>query len=131
MASAEWELQKAIYTALTADGTLMALINGVYDDVPEDTAIDYVTMGDDDFDPNDTKTGNGFEVTITISIWSEGGGRKSVKEIMGETYRVLHGKSLAVAGFSHIHTYFELSKTFRDQDEKTYRGIQTFRIYME
>ena len=131
MANAEWELQKAIYTALTADSALMALINGVYDYVQEDTAIDYVTNGDDDFNVNDTKTSNGFLVYVDIHSWSECNGRKGVKQIMGEIYRILHKTALTISGFNHVGTFFDISKSFRDQDEKTYHGVQTFRIYME
>ena len=131
MANAEWELQQAIYAALIGDSALMALISGVYDYVPEGSALDYVTIGDDDFNANDTKTSNGFEVYATIHAWSENNGRKKVKELAGEIYRILHKTSLIITDFTHIQTFFETSKTFRDQDEKTYHNIQTFRIYME
>ncbi len=39
-----WELQKAIYGALTGDSTLMAMITGVHDHVPQETAFPYVTV---------------------------------------------------------------------------------------
>ena len=41
-----WELQKAIYGALTGDSALMAMITGVHDHVPQDTAYPYVTIGE-------------------------------------------------------------------------------------
>lgn len=128
MASVDWELQKAIYTALTTDGTLMALISGVFDYVPEDTGLDYVTIGDNNVQGEDRKTENGFEVYVDIESWSDNAGRAKVKQIQGEIYRVIHHTALTITGFTHIKTVFESSLTFRDQDETTWRGVQTFKV---
>lgn len=43
--TAAWDLQKAIVGALRANATLMALVTGIFDEVPQDTALPYVVVG--------------------------------------------------------------------------------------
>ena len=126
---ASWEVQKAVYAALNADGTLGALITGVYDYVPKGTAAPYVIIGEDDASWTGTFQRNWLEVDIEITSWTEGArGRKTLKEIMDAVANVLHKGTLSLATWTHISTLLESTDTFRDEDALTFQGVQTFRV---
>lgn len=123
-----FELQKSIYGALTGDTTLMALITGVYDFVPDGTSFPYVQIGEDAFEEDGSHTFDGMGVTVTIHSWSQAAGRKQVKEIMAEVYRILHDSTLNISGHTMIMSRFEFGETLKDPDGKTHHGVQRFRM---
>ena len=122
-----WELQQAVYGALTGDSTLMAMITGVHDHVPQETAFPYVTMGEST--TRDWRTGGvvGAEVTLVLHIWSRSRGRKQIKQIMSEIRRILEGATLTIAGHALVWLRFTSSQANQDPDGLTYHGITTFR----
>lgn len=127
MSDASWELQKAVYAALDGDATLGALITGVFDHVPPDTAFPYVTVGEVTVADASTMGKDGQAHTITVHSWSRGRGRKEVKDIMAEVYRVLHKANLALTGHDLAGMMFEFASTLTDPDGLTYHGVQRFR----
>ena len=76
-----WALQQAIYTALTGDSTLMAMITGVHDHVPQETAFPYVTIGESTARDWRTVGRKGAEATLILHAWSRSRGRKQAKQI--------------------------------------------------
>lgn len=121
-------IQKAIYDALTGDATLMNLISGVYDFVPQGTAFPYVTIGEDTLSDWGSHTFDGADSTVTLHSWAQGASRKAVKEVMAEIYRILHKGTISVTGFSVVLIRFEFSEASLDPDGQTYHGIQRFRL---
>ena len=121
-----WELQKAIYGALTGDGALMAMITGVHDHVPQETVFPYVTIGEGT--ALDWRTGGvlGVEVTLMFHVWSRERGRREVKLIMTEIRRILDGANLTVPGHVLVWMRFSFSEATRDPDGLTYHGITKF-----
>ena len=87
-----------IYTALTGDGTLMAMITGVHDHVPQETAFPYVTIGEASAVAWRTVGADGMEVTLVMHAWSRSRGHREVKQIMAEIHRILHEANLTVPG---------------------------------
>jgi hypothetical protein len=122
-----WPLQQAIYTALNGDSALTDKVSGVYDYVPQDTSKDYVVIGEQSGNDWDTKTNQGWEDTIMIHTWTEGRGKKDTKAIMDDIYRVLHGQTLTVAGFSFLFIRQEFHSLFQEDDGLTFHGVQRFR----
>lgn len=130
-------LQAGIYTRLTGYAALTALIgaNKVFDHVPQGTAAPYVVIGDDTTIDFDTKSNNGWEVTLTIHCWDfEKAGSKSVKAIMSEIYDALHHaeSSITVTSFSLVEIFQEFSQSFQDTtiegaNDHYYHGVQRFR----
>lgn len=130
-------LQAAIYSRLTGYSALTTALGGskVYDHVPQRTVAPYVVIGDDTSVDFDTKTSNGWEVTLTIHCWDfEKAGRKSVKAIMGHIYDALHKaeSSITVTGFSLVMIYCEFQQTFQETaiegaSDHYYHGVQRFR----
>ncbi|MGW2547493.1 DUF3168 domain-containing protein, partial [Kitasatospora sp. NPDC001574] len=64
-------LQAALYTALTADEQLTAMVTGVFDYVPEDTAYPYVVLGEAIETPHNTHDRYGRQTAITLHVWSQ------------------------------------------------------------
>ncbi len=130
-------LQAGIYSRLTGYAALTSAIgtNKVFDHIPQREAAPYVVIGDDTSIDFDTKTSNGWEVTLTIHCWDfEKAGRKSVKAIMGHIYDALHKSetNITVSGFKLVMIYCEFQQTFQETaiegaNDHYYHGVQRFR----
>jgi hypothetical protein len=71
-ASADWDLQVAIYNALTADAGLTALVGPrVYDYVPQGETYPLVVIGDGANTDSPTFGKGGREMRPEIEAWSE------------------------------------------------------------
>lgn len=122
-----FNLASAIYGRLTGDATLMGIVEGVYDDVPQDTAYPYVVVGEETTINAGTKTKDGVEYTLTIHVWSRYRGLKQAKQIMERIYELLHNYDLTVSGASLVNLRQEFSATFVDADGLTRHGVIRFR----
>lgn len=135
-------LQTGVYSRLTGFAGLTALLGTdsdgavkVYDHLPQGSTAPYVVIGDDTAIDSDTKTHNGWEVTLTIHCWDfEKAGRKSVKEIMRQLYEALHNceNAVVVAGSTLVLLRCEFQQTFQEQaiigaGDHYYHGVQRFR----
>jgi Protein of unknown function (DUF3168) len=121
-------LRNAIYTRLTSDATLMALVTGVYDDVPEITSYPYVVLGDDSDINYGTKTLDGVQYVINIHAWSRYRGVKEATEILERIYYLLHEYAIVVTGASAVHIRQEFNTVLTDDDGITRHGIIRFRV---
>lgn len=133
MASAGWALQKAVHAALTADAVLVGLLGGpqVFDDVPQQTAFPYVTLGQSTERDWSTATEDGAEHVLTLHVWSKRAGRKETREIMEAVRGALHDRALAVGGHRLVNLRHEFSEARRDADGETYHGIVRYRAVTE
>ena len=126
-----WELQKAIYQTLSGDGTLMALVSGVFDHVPENTAYPYVALGEGITEDRSTVTTGGSETVAQLRVASREGGRKQAAAIMERTHVLLHGSNLAVGGQSLVFIRFQSAEVRLLNDGITYMGLMRFRVLLE
>ena len=126
-ADSSWELQQAVYGALTGDSTLMALITGVHDHLPQGAAFPYVTIAESTARAWGVVGVVGIEATLTLHVWSRVRGRKEFKQIMAEMHRILHDADLTVTGHALIWLRFDFAETILDDDGATYHGITRFR----
>lgn len=129
--SAFWPLQVAVRSRLIADAALMAKISGVYDDVPNDQAFPYVTVGDVTSAPNRTFDAFGEECTITLHIWSKYKGFKEAAEILDHLNRILADTVLSVPGWEVQGCYYEFSETIRDPDGVTRHIPVRYRVRLQ
>jgi len=128
-----WELQKAVYTKLTDDAGLMALVTGVYDWVPEGTAFPYITIGEGQFNERDNKTHNGIRTDLIVHVWSNRGivgirGRDEARQIAQVVYDLLHWQPLTIENYDHVFTKWAFGETILDVDGVTYHSVQRFEI---
>jgi hypothetical protein len=128
-ADSQWPLTAAVYTALTGDATLTALVGTrVFNHVPQETAFPYVVIGETTLVPFDSKTTEGAEVVLTIHSWSRYRGSKEILDIQKAVVDVLDKASLTVTGHSLVQLRVAFADNFEDPgDDKTRHGVQRFR----
>jgi len=124
-------LQTAIYTKLTGDATLMALITSVFDRQPQGSAFPYVTIGDCSAKDLSNKAGAGTEHKMTLHVWSREGGRTQAATIMDRLYQLLHQGTLTVSGHTLVVMHFITSAIVLESDGDTYHGTLTLRIVLQ
>jgi Protein of unknown function (DUF3168) len=128
-----WSLQQSIFAALAADAALTALIGPgrILDDVPQGTALPYVTLGQTTLRDASTATEDGAEHTVTIHVWSDGSGKKETHAILATIRAALHDQPLALTGHRLVNLRHELSEVRRDPDGATIHGRARFRALTE
>lgn len=131
--SFETAVQTTLYTVLSNNAPLNAIVQGVYDDVDDDQEFPYVVIGESFHNEADTFDTFGDDVTVSIHSWSDSQtarGRKEVKEIQGAIYTALHRYSGIVAGYHIIAIDWQSSETLVD-DGNTRHGVQNFRVLLD
>ena len=92
-----WQLKEAVYSALTGDATLMAMVTGVYDYMPEDTAYPCVTLTLAEVEDWGTRTVCGQRVALTLQVFSRERSSQSCLNILDRLHAVLHDASLSLS----------------------------------
>ena len=131
MNSAFFAVQDALYTALTADAGVQALLGSparVYDHVPPDAAFPFLTMGAMQAEAFDTADHDGVAQRVTLRAWSRMRGRKEIKAIMDAVYARLHGGTLAISGRKLVLCRFMAAEAALDDDGLTYHGMAQYQI---
>ncbi len=134
MRDAAWQVQLAIYTALTGDATLVALApGGIYDHVPGSNESNYprITIGDDTLIDWDTDTSYGADCTCTVHVWSIEAGREQARGMLSRIAELLHDQRLAVAGFDDVYVRREFEEVLTLQDGATRHGVARYRIVVQ
>ena len=110
------EVQTAIYSKLTGDGTLMAQVTGVFDSgaVPENQAFPYITLGDTTEAPDNAFGTRGYDDTLTLHIWSDALGFKECHIILARMNTLLDQQTLTLISHHHVGTWYEFSETLND-----------------
>ena len=129
-ATAEWELQKAIYSELAADAGVKALIGDparLYDHVSASPTYPYVTLGEAIAIDESTFGKLGQEHMVDVDTWSRYRGAKEAKEIMSVISKALHEATLTLSGFDHAGIMLDFSQLLRDPDGITRHGVQRFK----
>ncbi len=125
-----YNIQKAIYEKLTGNSQLMALIGGVFDNVPQETAFPFVTIGDIFASESSSLGKNGVEQKLSINIWSREAGHKQTAEIMDVIYGLLHNGVLTIAGQIIIAVRITSSSIRLEDDGWTYHGTMNMIVVM-
>jgi len=130
MASAEFEIQKALFQALSGIGLT------VYDSAPQ--AADggstanwpYVEVGFISLAPFDTANSTGFDGVARIHTRSKTGSMAEAKDIQGRIYDRLHRGTVAVAGFLTVTVQRELTRCDRMPDG-SFHGVCEYRLLLD
>lgn len=124
--ASEFEIQKALYTKLTAasltvvDSASQAADGGV------DTPFPYVEVGAVVIGAFDTRAKNGFDYVARIHTRSRSGSMKETKDIQGAIYAALHYQALTITGLNHVLIQRETSQVTRAPDG-SFHGICEYR----
>lgn len=109
-------VQQAIYSVLTGDATLMGLVTGVFDFVPEGTAYAYVTLGEVITTPENRHRGFGRSVVETLHIWTRERGFAGALAIEDRITQLLDHQPLTLTGHHTVSVRYEFSQTLIDPE---------------
>lgn len=126
-----YPLQKALYQTLSSDSSLMALVTGIFDHVPQAAVMPYITLGNAAGHDWSSKTSQGMEQQPVIHIWSRNGGRKETALIMERIHTLLHDAAITVVGQNLVSLRFVSSDIMLKDDGYTYQGQMRFRALLE
>lgn len=136
--SFSYPMQIAIYDKLSADASLSALIQGVYDNPsqvpdPESNAyFPFVTISTGSMTPWDDDHDKGGDASVQIHTWSRARNALEAKQIMDAIYDVLHRGTLSITGWRFVGMDLtDHQNPQRDPDGITRHGVQTFRVIFE
>lgn len=131
MSIGQFALQERIFATLNNDSNLTSTQGvAVYDEVPENSAYPYISIGEATSTDYSTSDLSGSQTTMTIHIWSQYKGAKEAKNIMDRVHTLLHDTTLTVTGFNLINLRFEFIDTLQDPDGITRHGVMRFRAVM-
>ena len=132
--SSEFDVQVAIYDALSGDGSLSALgptvVASGRTSSDGSSIYPYVAVARiflAEFDTDDT---NGFDAVFRIHTWTNTGSEKLAKDIQGAIYGVLHKGDLTIPGFNVINIYREDSDVTR-VDSGAHHGVCDYRALLD
>lgn len=132
--SASAELQKLAFDAMTGSPTLMAILNGVYDQVPRDPFGSKTAYGS--FGPSDVVDDSADCIIIgrhslQIDIWSRAVGQVEAKRAVDLIYRLFHEQSFSLAENALVQLRVDLRRVMPDRDPKLTHGIVTLSATIE
>ncbi len=133
MTDAASSLQQGIYQTLTAANTVTDLLGGpnVFDHVPANARLPYLTIGQSVTRDWSTGTEGGSEHIVTLHAWSRAGGRKEVLAITGAVRDALHDIAISLADHNLVNLRYDFSQGRRDPDGETWHGLVRFRAVTE
>lgn len=133
MSSSSWSLQQSIFSTLTANATVNALLgpNRIFDDVPQGSPLPYLTLGQTTVRDWSTGTEDGNEHILTLHVWSDARGKKQASEIVGAIRTALHDQPLTLVGHRLVNLRHEFSEARREPDGATIHAIARFRAVTE
>jgi len=124
-------LQKAIYDALIADGTVSGLVSSrIYDRVPPSVVFPYVRIGEDQLVDDSTSCFSAFEIFSTVHVFSRAVGRIEAKALLAACRDAL-AVSLTIAGHTVKAGDFVASRVLDDPDGLTAHGVLDLRYLIE
>jgi hypothetical protein len=124
-------MQGAIYSALTNDAPVTALVGGrVHDAVPAKPVFPYVRIGEDQcIDASDACLG-GFEIIVKVHVFSRAVGRVETKTILAACRDALN-VALTLAGHTVKVSEFLTTRVLDDPDGLTRHGVLELRYVIE
>jgi len=126
-----------IYELLTGDATLVALILGVYDGVPEDIELadgdGYVVVGELLATPDGTHDGHGRQTSAVLHTWTRAESHRPGNAIGGRLAALLTSQAVALDALVDGHKVWrvahEFAQTLVDPEPGIRHRIDRFRIW--
>lgn len=130
MATAIRPLQTAMYAKLTGSAPLMALVSGVYDEVPEPAPYPFVSFGAITETVDDAHDRQGLEVTAVVHVWSAYPGNGEAADIFAAVDAALDRTTLTVAGFTDVSISHLQHEVIRDPDPDVRHINAQYRVWL-
>jgi hypothetical protein len=132
MASADLELQMAIYARLVADIDVSAIIDArVFDRVPVDAIFPYVHLGEAQEITEDVTCVSAQAIYLTLHGWSREVGYPEVKRLAAAVRDVLHLAPLVLDTWRLVSINHRDTRVFRDQDGLSSHAVIEFAAFVE
>lgn len=122
------EVQKALYSKLDGDGVLMGMVSGVYDVVPQKTALPYVVIGDGQMRVLDAQGLALTDLSLLLDVWTDASGRKNALAIMNRLFSLLHLGTLTISGFQQVTLRCEQADTAIEEQGTRIHGTLNVRV---
>lgn len=92
-------VQQALVSKLSGDALLMDIVTGVYDTVPQRSALPYLVI-DQLVQDHVPAIGEGvWQVAAILEVWSEAQGRKIALSTLDRLHTLLHHGALSMSGY--------------------------------
>jgi hypothetical protein len=119
----------AAYARITGDVPFMALIKGVFDDVPEGENFPYVSFGEATENSWDCFGQDGVDAVINLHVWSRYRGFSEAQGINNALIGLLDNDvGLSIAGYATVLLNYDSSQQLRDPDGITRHIVTRFRV---
>lgn len=131
MSSCEWEVQKAIYSRLVANITLMGMIEGIYDHVPDGSNFPYVVLQEIYAVDSSNLVDKITQIRMIVGVYTRERGSKTALLIMAEIKELLHHADIDVEAYDMLSFCLEASELHQMKDGLTYVGKMEFKGYVQ
>ncbi len=125
------ELQTAVLAALTGNAPHMALVTGVYDAIPQNTAYPYESIGVLQENWADGFT-DGFRTgMLQLDVWSQFHGRAEAQDIQASQIALLNRQPLTLATLHLVYLRLDYADVLADPDGITWHGVTRYNWMVE
>lgn len=133
MSSVIWDLQRALFDALSTAPAITALIGSgrIYDAVPHSHSFPILTIGDIQANDWSTSTETGFDCSVTLHSWLEGTSRKQTHELIDAIRNELDDANLLLIDSTLIFIRYLSSAVIPEQEQNLTHGTVRFRALLE
>lgn len=124
--SASAELQDALLVVLKANTAVMALVDGVHDNVPKDAfgaKKSYLSFGPSDVTEDGADCIASGEHTFQIDCWSRAVGQYACRLLVDAVKTALHERQLTLASHQLVDLRVNFRRVFTDPDPLTTHGV--------
>lgn len=111
-----WPVQRAIYTVLSSDATLNAMVTGISDEPLQNQQHPYIVLGEDTAASDDLLSETGSQVTLTMHVWDKDAPTSRAKQIVDRINFLLHNATLTLLSGAAVSCRSEFTQTTRDGD---------------
>lgn len=132
--SASLELQGAVVGLIRASATLQGLIANpvrLYQDVIPAPTFPYITIGETQDLPDLAECIDGWEIYLTLHVWSRRGGFAESRRIGAALDDALHNQAPALEGYRCLLMERHSTHYLTDPDNNTRHGVVVFRALIE
>lgn len=119
-------LQSAVYKRLANDPLVSELVTGVYDVVASEHTFPYLTVGEPNLLPLETKDTYSEEISLVIHVWSIYSGKAEAYKVLDAILKAI-GKGLSIEGpFTLLKIKKPSMNVIDDADPRIKHGIARF-----
>lgn len=121
------EIQKLAFDTLTGNSDVMALVNGVYDNIPSSpfgSKTAYLSFGPSDTnDVGSPDCATSLEATLQIDVWSRAVGSVECKKLVDLVRKAFTNQIFTLTENALVDAKVVLTRVFKDPDGVTSHGV--------